>query len=80
MYNMGAFHATGTLVARDASAAVDWYNRAYDAGKVRATAALAVMYAEGDGVAKDLEYARQLFDEAGYLGLEVGALRAAVGL
>jgi TPR repeat protein len=80
MYNMGAFHATGTLVPRDPPAALDWYNRASDAGNVRATAALAVMYAQGDGVEKDVEYARQLFDEAEYMGLDVGPMRAAVGL
>jgi TPR repeat protein len=80
MYNMGAFHATGSLLPRDPSAALDWYNRASEAGNVRATAALAVMYVQGDGVERDLEYARRLFDEAEYMGLDVGAMRAAVGM
>ena len=80
MYNMGAFHATGTLVARDPAAALEWYTRAAEAGNVRATAALAVMYAQGDGCEQDLEHARQLFDEAEYMGLDVSDVRAAVGL
>ncbi len=80
MYNMGALHATGTLVACDPRAALDWYTRSAEAGNVRATATLAVMYAQGDGCDQDLEYARQLFDEAEHAGLDVSDLRASVGL
>lgn len=80
MYNMGACHATGRLVAKDLAKAVEWYRRASEAGNVMATAALAVLYAKGEGLAKDIETAKQLFDEAEYMGLDVSKMRASVGL
>ncbi len=79
MYNMGAMSATGRGLPRDPAVAVNWYTRASDAGNHRATAALAVMYATGDGVSKDLEQAGRLFDLVEYMGVDVAALREAVG-
>ena len=38
------------------------------------------MYATGDGVSKDLEQAGRLFDLVEYMGVDVAALREAVGL
>lgn len=80
MYNMGALLATGSGLPKDLAAAVDWYERAADAGNVRATVTLAAMYAKGEGVARDIDHAKELFDEAEYLGLDVSAIRKAVGL
>jgi TPR repeat protein len=80
MYNMGAFHASGRGLPRDPAAAFHWYTKASEAGNPRATAGLAVMHAQGDGVPKDLETAKLLFDEAEYMGVDVTAMREAVGL
>lgn len=80
MYNLGAFNATGRGTPKDMQKAVEWYERAADAGNPRAMAGLAVIYATGDGVETDREYAEQLFDQADYCGLDVGQLRAQVGL
>jgi TPR repeat protein len=80
MYNLGAFNATGRGTPKDMQKAVEWYERAADAGNPSAMAGLAVIYATGDGVEADREYAEQLFDQADYCGLDVGELRAQVGL
>jgi hypothetical protein len=41
---------------------------------------LAVIYATGDGVEADRQYAQQLFDQADYCGLDVSEVRRQVGL
>jgi len=45
-----------------------------------AMASLATMYATGDGVARDEAQARELFDLAESLGLDVTAMREAAGV
>jgi TPR repeat protein len=77
---MGAFHATGQHLPKDPAAAVHWYERAADAGNPRASVNLAVMYANGEGVERNLERARTLLDDAEYLGLDVTSLRETLGL
>lgn len=57
-----------------------WYQRASDAGNPRATVTLALMYATGEGVAKDAAHAIQLFDQAEYMGENVNTVRLSVGL
>jgi len=41
---------------------------------------LATMYASGEGVEKDTDKARLLFDEAEYMGLDVNEARKQAGL
>jgi TPR repeat protein len=65
---------------QDMVKAAEWYSRSSDAGNVRATANLAMMYAKGQGVEQDLHRAEMLFDEAEYVGLDCGKARASVGL
>ena len=38
------------------------------------------MYAQGDGVVQDLERARELLDEADYMGFDTSQFRELVGL
>jgi TPR repeat protein len=80
MYNMGAFHATGQPIPKGLTKAVEWYQRASDAGNPRATVTLALMYVTGDGVLKDADYATELFDLAEYMGQDVNTVRQSVGL
>ncbi len=77
---MGAFLATGKGVDKDMAKAAEWYQRAADAGNPNAMANLGLMYASGDGVEEDREYAEELFDQAEYLGLDVEEVRSAVGM
>jgi TPR repeat protein len=38
------------------------------------------MYATGEGVPKDADYANELFDQAEYMGQDVNTVRQSVGL
>ena len=60
--------------------AVEWYERAADAGNPSAMIGLAVIYATGDGVEVNQELAEQLFDQADYCGMDASRVRKQVGL
>ena len=49
-------------------------------GRIARGDILATMYATGEGVKKDVERARSLFDEAEANGVDVSGLRSSVGL
>jgi hypothetical protein len=76
---MGAFHATGQLVPKDLT---KWSGTSEPPTpeNPRATVNLAVMYATGEGVLKDADYATELFDLAEYMGQDVNTVRQSVGL
>ena len=80
MYNLGAFNASGRGVPKNIPEAIKWYERAADSGNPSAMAGLAAIYATGDGVEADREYAKQLLDQADYCGLDVSELRKQLGL
>ena len=55
---------------KDDVEAIKWYRKAAEQGDARAQFSLGVMYAEGDGVAKDLEEAIKWWRKAAEQGLE----------
>lgn len=71
--NLGAFYATGQLpgIEKDLSESIHWYKRAADLGIGRAAAALGMMAARGEGMAKDPDAAEAYFDRAEDLGFEL---------
>jgi TPR repeat protein len=75
MYSLGAFNASGRGLPKNISEAIKWYKRAADKGNASAMAGLAAIYASGDGVEPDREYAQELLDQADYCGLDVSQLR-----
>ena len=80
MYNLGAFYAVGRGVRKSIPKALEWYERAAEAGNPSALVGLAAIYATGDDVEVDFDYARERLDEAEYLGMDVDHLRERFGL
>jgi uncharacterized protein len=80
MYNMGAFNASGRAMPKNTPEAIRWYKLAADAGNPSAMVGLAVIYATGDGVVPDRDYAEQMLDQADYCGLNVSQVRKQLGL
>ena len=68
MIRFGALHHDGHGVPKDPAAAVEWYQRALDAGSTEALHYLGMAYLTGEGVEKDAMRARALFERGAVLG------------
>ena len=77
-FNLGRHQLRGEGTPRDPTAAAAWFEKSAAAGNALAAAYLAGLYADSDGVQRDLERALVLLDTAEARGLDVQDTRALV--
>jgi hypothetical protein len=56
----------GECVTKDPAEAARWFRLAGDQGLAGSLTTLAMMYQEGNGVPRDLDQARSLYERAGF--------------
>ncbi len=64
MINLGTLYYNGHGVAQDYQKALQWYQRAADAGSAVGMYSLGYMYEIGHGVTQDYQQARQWYQKA----------------
>ena len=72
-YNLGLIYAQGDGVPKDATKAVEWFQKAAVQGDARAQRNLGLSYAYGDGVPRDVANAVEWYQKAAAQG-DAGAL------
>jgi uncharacterized protein len=66
--NVGSMYANGLFVKRDQAKALEWFEKAIEAGNAGALAAAGVVYFNCDGGPPDYKVAAQYFQQAADLG------------